>query len=87
MLDLMAGLLGSPNERIWPGMAALPHADKFQLPAQPYNYLRKARGAPVQGPTDSCAFACTESRAAAVWLAVLHLGCACCCRRRAGGNA
>ena len=41
MLDLMAGLLGAPNDRIWPGMHGLPHVDRFCLPVQPYNYLRK----------------------------------------------
>lgn len=45
MLGLMSGLLGAPNERIWPGMRDLPLADKFSLPPQPYNYLRKVRGA------------------------------------------
>ncbi|EFN52944.1 hypothetical protein CHLNCDRAFT_32311, partial [Chlorella variabilis] len=41
MLDLMSSLLGAPNERIWPGVGRLPHLDRFRLPPQPYNYLRK----------------------------------------------
>jgi hypothetical protein len=41
MLELMSGLLGAPNERIWPGMRGLPHAEKYRLPPQPFNYLRK----------------------------------------------
>jgi hypothetical protein len=41
MLDLMSGLLGAPNDRIWPGLRALPHAERYRLPPQPYNYLRK----------------------------------------------
>jgi cyclin-dependent kinase 10 len=41
MLELMSGLLGAPNERIWPGMRGLRHADKYRLPPQPFNYLRK----------------------------------------------
>ena len=41
MLELMSGLLGAPNERIWPGMKGLPNADKYRLPPQPFNYLRK----------------------------------------------
>ena len=45
MLDLMSRLLGAPSERIWPGLSALPHADRFSLPPQPYNYLRKVRPA------------------------------------------
>jgi hypothetical protein len=43
MLDLMSGLLGAPNDRIWPGLRALPHAERYRLPPQPYNYLRKVR--------------------------------------------
>lgn len=41
MLSLMAGLLGAPSERIWPGLAGMPHRDRFSFPQQPYNYLRK----------------------------------------------
>ncbi|KAI7842421.1 hypothetical protein COHA_004060 [Chlorella ohadii] len=41
MLELMSRLLGAPNERIWPGLAAMPHASRFSLPPQPYNYLRQ----------------------------------------------
>ncbi|KAL4422316.1 hypothetical protein ABPG75_008513 [Micractinium tetrahymenae] len=41
MLSLMSGLLGAPNDRIWPGLRDLPLAHKFSLPPQPYNYLRK----------------------------------------------
>lgn len=41
MLELMSRLLGAPNERIWPGLSAMPHAARFSLPPQPYNYLRK----------------------------------------------
>lgn len=44
MLDLMCGLLGTPTERIWPGMQCLPHLERFSLPPQPYNYLRKVGG-------------------------------------------
>ncbi|DBA72217.1 TPA: hypothetical protein ACH3X2_010612 [Trebouxia sp. C0005] len=41
ILELMAKLLGSPNERIWPGCAKLPGLAQFKLPHQPYNYLEK----------------------------------------------
>lgn len=40
MLDLIARLLGSPSERIWPGLAALPGGGSLR-PTQPYNYLRQ----------------------------------------------
>ena len=45
MLDLMTMLLGAPNERIWPGMARLPHADKVHLRQQPYSRLKQVRAA------------------------------------------
>lgn len=38
-LRLMCELLGSPSERIWPGLGALPHARSVALPTQPYNEL------------------------------------------------
>ncbi|GFR47517.1 hypothetical protein Agub_g9139, partial [Astrephomene gubernaculifera] len=40
-LNMMAALLGAPNERIWPGMSSLPNASKFVFPEQPYNFLRR----------------------------------------------
>ena len=43
MLEMMTALLGTPNDRIWPALAALPSAAVLQLPYQPYNYLKKAR--------------------------------------------
>ena len=49
MLELMSGVLGAPSERIWPGMRALPHADKYRLPPQPFNYLRKVGWGGVGG--------------------------------------
>lgn len=49
MLELMSRLLGAPNERIWPGLAAMPHASRFSLPPQPYNYLRKASAGLCEG--------------------------------------
>ncbi|KXZ49266.1 hypothetical protein GPECTOR_22g859 [Gonium pectorale] len=41
-LNMMAALLGSPTERIWPGMSSLPNASKFVFPDQPYCLLRRA---------------------------------------------
>ena len=44
MVEMMSALLGAPNERIWPGLGALPHAAKYRSlrhAQQPYNYLRK----------------------------------------------
>lgn len=38
-LNMICALLGSPNSHIWPGWDALPHARKFKLPEQPYNFL------------------------------------------------
>ena len=38
-LERIFKLLGSPNERIWPGWSALPKAPTFRPPDQPYNYL------------------------------------------------
>ncbi len=49
MLELMSRLLGAPSERIWPGLRELPHADKYSIPAQPYNYLRKVCGGWLAG--------------------------------------
>ncbi len=49
MLELMSRLLGAPNERIWPGLAAMQHASRFSLPPQPYNYLRKASAGLCEG--------------------------------------
>ncbi|GLI62072.1 hypothetical protein VaNZ11_004630, partial [Volvox africanus] len=40
-LNMMANLMGTPNERIWPGMSKLPNAGKFVFPDQPYNFLRR----------------------------------------------
>jgi cell division cycle 2-like protein len=33
-------LLGTPNDKIWPGFSSLPNAQSFQFVHQPYNYLR-----------------------------------------------
>ena len=52
MVEMMSALLGAPNERIWPGLAALPHAAKYRSlrhAQQPYNYLRKVRGQGGEG--------------------------------------
>jgi len=40
-LELMCKLLGSPNDRIWPGFSDLPNVKKMALPVNPYNELRK----------------------------------------------
>nr|WJH19571.1 Cyclin-dependent kinase 10 [Euglena gracilis] len=40
-LALICGLLGSPNSRIWPDFASLPHAKDFVLPDNPYSSLRQ----------------------------------------------
>ncbi|KAG2500660.1 hypothetical protein HYH03_001426 [Edaphochlamys debaryana] len=40
-LSMMARLLGTPSERIWPGLSALPNASKFAFPDQPYNHLKR----------------------------------------------
>ncbi|KAK3236790.1 hypothetical protein CYMTET_53086, partial [Cymbomonas tetramitiformis] len=41
MLELIANLLGSPNERIWPGGLRLPNSSTFKFPHQPYNYVQQ----------------------------------------------
>lgn len=41
MLELYSRLLGTPSERIWPGLAALPGGSALRLTPQPYNYLRQ----------------------------------------------
>lgn len=38
-LSRIVKLLGSPNEKIWPGWSKLPKAGSFVVPNQPYNYL------------------------------------------------
>lgn len=43
MLEMMCALLGTPNDRIWPGLLTMPHYGLLQLPFQPYNYLKKVR--------------------------------------------
>jgi hypothetical protein len=48
MLDMICSLLGTPNDRIWPGLPSMPHAATVQLPYQPYNFLKKVR---VRGGT------------------------------------
>uniref|UniRef100_A0A5K3FI60 Protein kinase domain-containing protein n=1 Tax=Mesocestoides corti TaxID=53468 RepID=A0A5K3FI60_MESCO len=40
-LELIIDLLGTPNERIWPGMSALPLLKKITLKTQQYNNLRQ----------------------------------------------
>jgi len=45
-LQRIFGLLGSPNEKIWPGLAKLPNVSKIQFPKQPYNKLRDKFPAP-----------------------------------------
>ena len=37
----MCQLLGTPNERIWPGFSQLPLVKKMSLPFNPYNELKK----------------------------------------------
>jgi len=39
-LDKMFKLLGTPNEKIWPGYSELPHAQTYQWKKQPHNRLR-----------------------------------------------
>lgn len=41
----VAGLLGAPTERIWPGMRALPGASALEGSRQRHNLLRQARSA------------------------------------------
>eukprot|EP00668_Euglena_longa_P003106 GGOE01003628.1.p1 GENE.GGOE01003628.1~~GGOE01003628.1.p1 ORF type:complete len:335 (-),score=41.87 GGOE01003628.1:220-1224(-) len=40
-LTLICNLLGSPNSRIWPGFALLPHAKHVVLPNNPYSSIRQ----------------------------------------------
>jgi len=40
MLELVSRRIGSPNQRIWPGLAHLPHSQLLKLPTQPYNQLK-----------------------------------------------
>eukprot|EP00026_Physarum_polycephalum_P008551 Phypoly_transcript_08639.p1 GENE.Phypoly_transcript_08639~~Phypoly_transcript_08639.p1 ORF type:complete len:385 (+),score=72.31 Phypoly_transcript_08639:8-1162(+) len=40
-VSMMAKLLGSPNDKIWPGMSSLPNVKKFNIPTQPYSNLRQ----------------------------------------------
>ena len=40
-LDKMFKLLGTPNEKIWPGLSDLPNAKKLNFSHQPYNSLRQ----------------------------------------------
>jgi cell division cycle 2-like protein len=37
----MFKLLGTPNEKIWPGLSELPSAKKISISHQPYNNLRQ----------------------------------------------
>ena len=40
-LDMMYKLLGTPNEKIWPGFDKLPKFGSYRMsPNQPYNYLQ-----------------------------------------------
>lgn len=39
-LNKIFTLLGSPNEKIWPGMKELPHAKRINFVQQPYNNLK-----------------------------------------------
>jgi len=39
-LDQIFKMLGTANDRIWPGFSNLPHAKKIQFANQPYNRLR-----------------------------------------------
>eukprot|EP00002_Diphylleia_rotans_P034798 TRINITY_DN7506_c0_g1_i3.p1 TRINITY_DN7506_c0_g1~~TRINITY_DN7506_c0_g1_i3.p1 ORF type:complete len:295 (+),score=47.94 TRINITY_DN7506_c0_g1_i3:594-1478(+) len=38
--DLICKLLGSPNEKIWPGFGSLPLASKINIPLQPYSNIK-----------------------------------------------
>jgi len=40
-LELIFKLLGSPSERIWPGLSAMPLWPKISLPAQPYSFMQQ----------------------------------------------
>lgn len=40
MIDLIVKLLGSPNEKIWPGFSKLPAVQSMYLHNQPYNNLK-----------------------------------------------
>ena len=37
---LIIGLLGTPTEKIWPGMSKLPILENFKLNKQPYNNIK-----------------------------------------------
>uniref|UniRef100_A0A1I8BLA8 Protein kinase domain-containing protein n=1 Tax=Meloidogyne hapla TaxID=6305 RepID=A0A1I8BLA8_MELHA len=39
-IRLIIGLLGTPTEKIWPGMSKLPILEKMQLMKQPYNNIK-----------------------------------------------
>eukprot|EP01118_Nematostelium_gracile_P002232 TRINITY_DN1246_c0_g1_i1.p1 TRINITY_DN1246_c0_g1~~TRINITY_DN1246_c0_g1_i1.p1 ORF type:complete len:488 (+),score=132.10 TRINITY_DN1246_c0_g1_i1:77-1540(+) len=39
-LDKIFKLLGSPNDKIWPGIMKLPHSKKINFGNQPYNHLK-----------------------------------------------
>ena len=44
MLDRMFKLLGTPNERVWPGFSQLPNAKRVVFPDQPQTSLRQKFG-------------------------------------------
>ena len=49
-IDLQYRLLGTPNERVWPGYSELPNVKKFKFIQQPYSHLRgKFPAAPMDG--------------------------------------
>lgn len=39
-LDKIFKMLGTPNDRIWPGFSELPYVKKVKFATQPYNHLR-----------------------------------------------
>lgn len=54
-LQRIFGLLGSPNEKIWPGLAKLPNVSKVNLPSLQFPTRSPA---PRRGPADMCSTAC-----------------------------
>jgi len=50
-LDKIFKLLGSPNEKIWPGLSELPNAKKINFGLQPYNNLKNRFSGQI---TESC---------------------------------
>ena len=41
MMELIIKVLGTPNEKIWPGVSSLPLTKQLILPNQPYNSLKQ----------------------------------------------